>query len=280
MKSREVLQHLKQHESQLLTIHYSCQSLGDGNEGLSPRITSIAVLHLASSSMHSFSIHLIAEVRNRNVKREEIHDHYDDLEEQMLIQFYDFVKSHQDALWIHWNMSNINYGFEAIAHRYKVLSNTDAPQVPDSRRFNLSTLILGIYGENCVDNPRMVNLMQLNGGRPRDQLTGLEEVEAFKNKEYIKLHKSTMCKVYWFQSMYYKLQARKIRTAHTNFWNRTSEFMEKPAVKILGFISVLYALFQFAQAAYVGFPLPQPNDTKQSNPAVLGELRDKTTQLT
>lgn len=277
MKPREVLQHLKQHESQLLTIHYSCQSLGDGNEGLSPRITSIAVLHLASSSMHSFSIHLIAEVRN--VKREEIHDHYDDLEKQMLIQFYEFVKLNQDALWIHWNMSNINYGFEAIAHRYKVLSNTDAPQVPDSRRFNLSTLILATYGENCVDNPRMVNLMQLNGGRPRDQLTGTEEVEAFKNKEYIKLHKSTMCKVYWFQSMYKKLQARKIRTAHTNFLNRTNEFMEKPTVKLLGFISVLYAIFQFAQAAYVGFPLPQANDAKQPNPVAQGELRDKTAQL-
>ena len=276
MKPREVLQHLKQHESQLLTIHYSCQSLGDGNEGLSPRITSIAVLHLASSSMHSFSIHLIAEVRK--VKREEIHDHYDDLEKQMLVEFFDFVKSHQDALWVHWNMSNINYGFEALAHRYKVLSGNDAPQVADSKRFNFSTLILAIYGRNCVDDPRMVNLMQLNGGRHRDLLTGVEEVEAFKAKEYIKLHKSTMCKVYWFQSMYFKLQARKIKTARTNFWNRVSEFMEKPAVKLLGFISVLYALFQFAQAAYVGFPLPQPNDVKQSNPAVQGTLRDKAAQ--
>lgn len=121
--------------------------------------------------------------------------------------------------------------------------------------------------------------MQLNGGRPRDQLTGTEEVEAFKNKEYIKLHKSTMCKVYWFQSMYDKLQARKIRTTRTNFLNHINEFMEKPAVKLLGFISVLYALFQFAQAAYVGFPLPQPNNVMQSNPAVHGELRDKTAQL-
>ncbi|SDW29725.1 hypothetical protein [Nitrosomonas oligotropha] len=274
MKSKEALQHLKQHESQLLAIHYSCQSLGDGNEGLSPRITSIAVLHLASSSMHSFSIHLIAEVRN--VKREEIHDHYDDLEKHMLIQFYDFVKSHQGALWIHWNMSNINYGFEAIAHRYKVLSGTDAPQVPDSRRFNLSTLILAIYGGNCVNNPRMVNLMQLNGGRPRDQLTGPEEVEAFRNKEYIKLHKSTISKVYWFQSMYSKLQARKIRTTHTNFWNRINEFMENPAAKLLSFVSVLYTLFQLTQAAYIGFPLPQQNNVKLSNPVVQGDLHDKT----
>ncbi|MDP2694098.1 MAG: hypothetical protein Q8O58_04420, partial [Gallionella sp.] len=99
----------------------------------------------------------------------------------------------------------------------------------------------------------------------RDLLTGPEEVDAFKNKEYIKLHKSTMCKVYWFQSMYHKLQSRKIKTARTNFWNRVNEFIEKPGIKLLGFISVIYAIFQLAQAAYVGFPLPQASDIKQSN---------------
>lgn len=211
--------------------------------------------------MHSFSIHLVAEVNK--VNRDDIHKHYDDLEKQMLIEFYDFVKSHQDSLWLHWNMTNINYGFEAIAHRFKVLTNTNAPQIPDSKRFNLASLILSIYGGKCVNDPKMINLMQLNGGRHRDLLTGPEEVEAFKNKEYIKLHKSTMCKVYWFQNMYHKLQSRKIKTARTNFWNRVNEAMEKPWVKLLGFLSVLYAIFQFTQAAYVGFPLPV-TDTNQA----------------
>ena len=229
MKPKEALKHLKQHDSQLVTVHYSCQSLGDGNEGLSPRITSIAVLHMASSSMHSFSIHLVAEVQK--VSRDRIHDRYDDLERQMLTEFYELAKSYQDSLWLHWNMTNINYGFEAIEHRYKVLIGGDAPQIPDSKRFNLSSLILAIYGAGCVDNPKMVNLMNFNGGRPRDLLTGPEEVEAFKKQEYIKLHKSTMCKVYWFQSMYHKLQNRKIKIARTNFWNHVNEFIEKPGVK-------------------------------------------------
>lgn len=251
MKPKETLKYLKKNESQLLTIHYSCQSLGDGNEGLSPRITSIAVLHLASSSMHSFSIHLIAEINK--VPKENIHEHYDDLERQMLVEFYEFVKSHDDFLWLHWNMSNINYGFETLAHRYKVLTGNDAPKLSDSKRFNLSTLIQAIYGWDCVDKPLMVNLMALNEGKPRDLLTGPEEVEAFKNKEYVKLHKSTMCKVYWFKSMYYKLQNRKIKTAHTNLWNRVNEFMENPWVKLLGFIAVLFTLFQLIQTAMSSF---------------------------
>lgn len=248
MKTKEALEHLKLNESNLFSIHYSCQSLADGNEGLSPRITSIAVLHLASSSMHSFSIHLVAEVRN--VKKASITSKYDQLEKEMLINFYDFVRSHQDSVWLHWNMSNINFGFEAIEHRYKVLTSEDAPSISDSRRFNLSALILGIYGQNCVENPRMLNLMKLNGGVHRDLLSGSEEVEAFKQKEFVKLHKSTMCKVYWFQSIYLKLQARKIKTSHTNIGNRINEFMEKPFVKILGFVSVIYSLYQLGAALF------------------------------
>ena len=166
MNAKDILRQLRQNELNLYAIHYSCETLGDGNEGLSPRITSIAVLHMPSSNMHSFSIHLVAEVSK--VTRESISDHYDSLEKQMLIDFYEFVKSHQDTLWLHWNMSNINYGFEALAHRYRVLCGNEAQQILDSKRFNLSSMIADIYGSNCVDQPRMFNLMKANGGQHRD----------------------------------------------------------------------------------------------------------------
>ncbi|NCN68023.1 MAG: hypothetical protein GW908_11465 [Thiomicrospira sp.] len=214
--------------------------------------------------MHSFSIHLVAEVNK--VNKDGIHEHYDDLEKEMLVEFYEFVKSHHDFLWLHWNMSNINYGFETLAHRYKVLTGSVAPQLSDSKRFNLSTLIQAIYGWDCVEKPLMVNLMNLNDGRPRDLLTGLEEVEAFKNKEYVKLHKSTMCKVYWFKSMYYKLQNRKIKTAHTNIWNRVNEFMENPWVKLLGFVAVLFTVFQFIQTVMSTVNSQNPTNIKQFIP--------------
>jgi hypothetical protein len=252
MKPKQVLLDLKQQEGHLYAIHYSCQTLGDGNEGLSPRITSIAVLHLQSSSMHSFSIHLVAE--RKGIKREDIPICYDDLEGEMLQLFYAFVQGHPVAYWLHWNMSNINYGFEAIAHRYAVLTKQTAPQIPDSKRFNLSTLISGIYGDRYVDHPKMLKLMELNGGRHRDFLTGQEEAETFESKEYIKLHKSTMSKTYWFQSTYYKLQNRKLVTTRTNFWNRVNEWMEHPFAKLLGFVSVLYTLSQFIWAVIASVP--------------------------
>ena len=175
----------------------------------------------------------------------------------MLQDFNDFVQSRQESDWLHWNMSNINYGFEAISHRYEVLSKKKAPHIPDTRRYNLSYLIEGIYGADYVDHPKMQKVMELNGGKDRSFLTGQEESEAFKKQEYIKLHRSTMAKVYLFAKLYKKLQDRKLITTRTNFWNRVNSWLEKPAVKLLSFASVAYAIFQFIQAAIAGFPMPK-----------------------
>lgn len=240
MEVKEALAHLKKNENLLHVIHYSCENLNDNNDNYSPRITSIAIIHISSYTTHSFSMHLIAE--ELGIAREHITDHYDVIEKQMLIKFYDFIKNHQTALWIHWNMSNINYGFEAIAHRYKVLTKDDAPTIDDTKKFNLSHMILSVYGRECVDHPRMSNLMKLNGGMHRDTLMGEDEVQAFKNKEYIKLHNSTMAKAGWFESMYQKLQRRKINTTRTNWLNKLSRFVEHPIVKLFGVIAVIYSL--------------------------------------
>ncbi len=212
--------------------------------------------------MHSFSIHLIAEIKG--IERGSIHDHYDELECKMLSQFYKFVSENDGAFWLHWNMSNINYGFETLAHRYKVLSKLDAPRIPDSKRYNLSSLLLAAYGRDCVDHPRMANFMKLNDGEHRDNLSGKEEVEAFQAKEYIKLHKSTMSKAYWFQHMYYLLQQNKVKVNKSNFGYKVNHFMELPAVKILGFIAVLFSLSQFGYMAWEAYA-SSDNEQNQTN---------------
>ena len=39
---------------------------------------------------------------------------YNDLEKKMLKEFYTYVQEHKDYIWIHWNMRNSSYGFQAI----------------------------------------------------------------------------------------------------------------------------------------------------------------------
>lgn len=242
MSAKDTLRTLKENEQSLFIIHYSCQNLNDNNENYSPRITSIAVLHVGSATMHSFSIHLVAEIND--IARDSIHEHYDDLEKEMLRQFFDFVVENNNGYWLHWNMSNINYGFEALAHRYKVLSKQEAKRIPDSRKYNLSALLLSVYGKHCVDHPRMASFMKLNDGEHRDNLAGKEEVDAFAAKEYVKLHKSTMSKVYWFQHIYFLLEQNKVIVHNRNWGYKVNHFIERPTVKALGFIAVLFSILQ------------------------------------
>lgn len=248
MKVNDEIKFLTKNISSLLVVHYSCQNLNDNNEGFSPRITSIAVLHVGSSTMHSFSIHLIAEIKK--ISRDEIDKHYDDLEAVMLEDFYKFVQEHQDHYWVHWNMSNINFGFETLEHRYRVLTEETPPKVDDSKKRNLSSLISEMYGKDYVDHPKMPNLMELNGGKPRDFLTGAEEVEAFERKEYIKLHKSTMSKVYFFKSVFHKLQSKKLSTTRSNWPSKLNGALESLPAKALALIAVLYTIGQLGYSAY------------------------------
>src|SRR5215213_574697 len=69
-------------------IHYSCESFYDDPTGASRRITSIAILHLGSDQVRSFSIHQVAERQQGEISMDEIEKHYDTLEKQMLAEYY------------------------------------------------------------------------------------------------------------------------------------------------------------------------------------------------
>lgn len=51
------------------------------------------------------------------ISLEEIDARYDEFEKNMLDEYFDFIKSRHGFTFVHWNMRNINYGFQAIEHR-------------------------------------------------------------------------------------------------------------------------------------------------------------------
>ncbi len=265
MQRKNVLKEIEKNINSLFVIHYSCEALSDSNERYSPRITSIAVLHVERSVMHSYSIHLIAE--EEGIARDQIEKSYNKLEAEMLEQFFKFVSDNDDARWLHWNMSNINFGFETLSHRYRVLTKKQPPTIPDTRRFNLSSMILQKYGSNCVDHPRMQKLMELNAAIPKGFLSGEQEVKAFESKEFMKIHNSTMSKAYWFQSMFFKLQDNKIVTQRSNYWERINRFAESPLAKLLGLVAIGYSLFQMSVSLYslTNEKMPEPKPLVEKN---------------
>src|SRR5690606_15964354 len=120
-------------------IHYSCESLYDDNDGLSPRVTSIAVTHYATEQTVSFSSHSVAE--ELGIDREGVSENLDHIERELLRQFYLFIRERRGKYWIHWNMRNLTYGFEHLAHRSRVLGDKEPPLVPVERRLNLNDLL-------------------------------------------------------------------------------------------------------------------------------------------
>ncbi len=177
-----------------LVIHYSCESFYDIKDGHTPRVTSIAIRNYSTGQTASFSINKSAEQQGATI--DEIDDRYDEFEKQMLDEYFDFIKSRHGYNLIHWNMRDINYGFQAIEHRYRVLGG-EPFVIAGSRKFDLARAIIAVYGVGYIGhkpNGRLHNLVELNRITTRDALTGAEEAEAFTSKEYVKLHQSTLRK--------------------------------------------------------------------------------------
>lgn len=198
---------LVDNESNLLIVHYSCESFYDLKDGRTPRITSIAVRYFNTGQTETFSIHKIAEKKGY---LSEIESHYDELEKIMLSEFYKFVKSHLNYNWIHWNMRDINYGFQAIDHRFSVLGGKSNP-IPDSQKFDLARKLVDIYA-NYADHPRLESLVELNNITKKDFLSGKDEAVAFEELKYVELHRSTLRKVDIFHSILEKVIDKGLKT--------------------------------------------------------------------
>lgn len=189
---REVEDLIKK-ESHVLIIHYSCESLYDRENRQTPRITSIAVRNFESGQTESFSIHIAAELSGCPLV--EIENRFDELERIMLCDFFGFLEAHVSYDWVHWNMRDINYGFAAIEHRFKVLRGKPQASLDESRKHDLSRIIVSLFGPSYIAHPRMESLMERNGIEAIDFLNGLGEAAAFEKREFVKLHQSTLRRV-------------------------------------------------------------------------------------
>lgn len=238
-RAKDQLEELFRVPDSTVVIHYSCESFYDRADPRSPRVTSIAVRNLESGQTRSFSIHLVAEHRGLLANIEE---HYDSLESEMLVELMDHMRVHQHCKWLHWNMRDANYGFEALENRSRALSQ--APFHLDERnRYDLSRILIGIYGVGYVGHPRLEKLLALNHITPRDFLSGAEEAKAFERKEFVKLHQSTLRKVDVLANIADRAHRGDLLTLAT-WWERNGQSVKR-AVEwlkehwLIGAISVL-----------------------------------------
>jgi hypothetical protein len=146
---------IRNHSDRFYIIHYSSQSLYDAEAGAhSPRITSIVVRHYASGQTVSFSTHTTAEYLH--IPPDELEAKYDDVERELLRQFYNFSRDRREKYWVHWNMRNVTFGFEHIEHRYRVLTGQEPPSIPVEVRINLNDVLKDRFGDDYAADPKML----------------------------------------------------------------------------------------------------------------------------
>ena len=195
-----------------LVVHYSCESFYDKTDGKTPRITTIAVRNLASGQTDSFSIHQIAE--EKQIQFTDISNHYDTLEKQMLDRYFDFVRSRQHYGWVHWNMRDVNYGFAAIEHRYRVLGG-EPIMIAEDKKFDLARALVDLYGVGYIGHPRLESIIKKNNITDKDFLVGAQEAEAFEKKEFVRLHQSTLRKVDTLANIFERTSSKSLKTNST-----------------------------------------------------------------
>ena len=213
--ARAVIDRLFDDAANVWVTHYSCESFYDRTDGRSPRITSIATRKLDSGQTVSFSIHQVAELDG--IELAGITAHYDDLERKMLDDFFGHIGSHRGMKYLHWNMRDINYGFAAIEHRYRVLGGNPTFVIPHENKFDLARLLIDIYGEAYTGHPRLTTLLDKNKIQPRDFINGASEAEAFEQGNFVGLHQSTLRKVDMIANVAGRARDRSLITS-TTWW--------------------------------------------------------------
>lgn len=237
---KSFIDRIRRSPGEFFVIHYSCQNLFGDAPGLSPRITSITVVQFETDQKFSFSTHAIAE--ELHIPKSEVEARFDEVESELLNRFYAFIQNYRGSYWVHWNMRDLTYGFEHLEHRARVLEITNPPVIPPQQRINLNDMLRARYGKLYVNHPQMPTLMDLNGGRPKDFLTGQQEADAFADGDYIKMHQSTVGKIGFFCSVMRKMVKSTLKTVSPSVGARIDRMFETRWMKILGLAGMIASI--------------------------------------
>jgi hypothetical protein len=134
----------------------------------------------------------------------------------------------------------------------------EPPIIPVEQRINLNDMLSERYGSDYAKHPKMTDLMEMNGGRHRHFLTGPEEVQAFIQFEFIRMHQSTLCKVGFFRSVIQKVIEGRLVTCTWGFSNFIDRLFDSRLARAIGFAASVFTLATiiYSVAAYFfGNPL-------------------------
>lgn len=249
-EASEFFREVRKHPERFYIIHYSSEGLYDdaiAAQGLSPRITSIAVMHLLTRQTVTFATHAIAE--ELKIPKQQIEAQFDLVERTILERFYKYVQERRTSNWVHWNMRNIVFGFEHVEHRYRTLTGGDPVSIPVEVRVNLNDVLKDRYGHDYAPDPKLHSLMRLNGTPDPKVLTGAEEAAAFKTKDYIRMHSSTIGKVEFFRYVIQLANDGRLKTVGKGMLVQLDKLMESRLARVVTFVTTVLTFLGLLVAA-------------------------------
>lgn len=232
----------------VLFIHYSEGRTYDDEYGsISPIITSLVIKSMDGQIDKQFAIHLEAD--KADIQKDQIQDSYRELEMRILNQYNDFVKRHSDYTWIHWDMKNIHFGFEAISHRYEKIfgSLKDYSNIPYNNKENLRTIIEGMYGDNFASSSDTLKELILcnsnnNNNENSKYMNNSQESEEFGNKNFNNVLQSVDFKVDFIKKATKKLKLKQLNIPNKNKYALFLDFTTHPIITITGWLFGLLGL--------------------------------------
>ncbi|BFP42470.1 hypothetical protein FGF1_33150 [Flavobacteriaceae bacterium GF1] len=245
-KQYKRLKKLFNNPKNVLVIHWARQNLKDNQGGYStPRIIAIMIRSLDESITKIFAIHLEAE--KSGFTSEDIETYYDQLEEQVLKDFNEFVREYNNCDWVYWDSDDPHSGFEATSHRYHVLVNKedqDLVEIPFHKRVSLNSCLKEIYGANYENDPQLDNLMKSNndGQLKANVLSIQDEARAFKNSEFPGILQSIKSKADFLIEVIRKVVNKNLSVSNKNFLYRMGKFFSHPIMIAIAWTCTVISL--------------------------------------
>lgn len=209
--------------SRVFIIHYSCESFLDVKQG-SPTIVSIAIKNLYSGQVLTFALCDF------------------ESEQTMLDAYFQFLENNRDKLFVHWNMTDTVYGFEAIRNRYQQVTGKAGITIPGDQLFDLDDIVEKKYGKRYASHPKLLNLAQINHYSLLGFRSGKDEAELFKQSAFFENKLSTIRKTHVIANVLEDLLSDKLLTNNRKFAVMVRRIEENATYKLIAIIVTIVAL--------------------------------------
>jgi DNA polymerase elongation subunit (family B) len=161
-------------KDKICILHYACSDFSK----IPIKISVITLLEFKTKKFYTFSI-------------------LESNEKEMLEEFYEYIRTHNDNVFVGWNLKNDTYGLQVIERRYKQVTGSEVP-IRLEHVFDLDSIFQKKYGSCYVSHGifgKMYSLFALNGVNLEYFIEGKREAELFDKEEIRKIEMSNICKV-------------------------------------------------------------------------------------